>query len=200
MKNVMLFIDGTLLYHDWNDTAPTGCKMNLEKLMKTIVSKRGDYTLKRCYYYTTKLDGTYLKAEKDAQERFLEKLTHIPRLELRFGRIQRKTMDISPCKNKIKCDKCGNNVTATLTTFIDKGTDVNLAIDMLSYAYKSNYDVALLLSRDSDFIKAVNEVKELGKDVELVIFKNAKDKARGLWGAVDDWIILDEKDCKDSSL
>ncbi len=200
MKDVMLFIDGTLLYYDWNGTAPAGCKMDLEKLIKIIISKRADYTLKRCYYYTTKLDDNYSAAQRQQQENFISKLRHIPRLELRFGRIQRKTTEISPAKNSIKCNHCSNLVTGTLVTFGDKGTDVNLAVDMLTYAYKQNYDVAILLSRDADFEKAVKEIKECGKDVELVLFEKSKDKARGLYDCVDNWIILDQNDCVQAKL
>ncbi len=200
MKNVMLFIDGTLLYHDWNATAPSGCKMDLEKLINTVIAKRKDYVLKRCYYYISKLDDNYSAEKRKDQENFLSKLKHIPRLELRFGRVQRKETYITPSRNQITCNGCGQQVTATLTTYVDKGTDVNLAVDMLAYANKNNYDVAILLSRDADFVKAVQEVKELGKDVELAIFKNTKDRARALWDSVDNWIILDSKDCLASCL
>ncbi|WP_445491022.1 NYN domain-containing protein [Niallia sp. 03133] len=47
----------------------------------------------------------------------------------------------------------------------EKRTDVNLALDMLIDAFNNNYDKAVLLSGDSDFIKAVDEVRKLNKEV-----------------------------------
>lgn len=47
----------------------------------------------------------------------------------------------------------------------DKRTDVNLAVDMLVDAFHNRYDKAVLLSGDSDFIKAVEEVRKLNKVV-----------------------------------
>lgn len=43
------------------------------------------------------------------------------------------------------------------TIFGEKGVDVGLAVDMVSYA--SNYDAAVLVSGDADFVPAVFEVK-----------------------------------------
>ena len=46
-----------------------------------------------------------------------------------------------------------------------KGVDVRLAIDMLSKAQRQEYDVAVLVSGDSDFVDLVKLVKESGKHV-----------------------------------
>ena len=47
----------------------------------------------------------------------------------------------------------------------DKRTDVNIAVDMLVDAFYNRYDKAVLLSGDTDFIKAVDEVRNLKKTV-----------------------------------
>lgn len=55
------------------------------------------------------------------------------------------------------------------TTFYteEKGTDVNLAVHLLSKAYNSAYDVAVLVSGDTDYLSAIKEVYRLGKVVVL---------------------------------
>jgi uncharacterized protein (TIGR00288 family) len=48
--------------------------------------------------------------------------------------------------------------------------DVKLAIDMLLHASRDNYDVAILVSGDTDFVDMVQAVKDLGKNVEVLLF------------------------------
>jgi uncharacterized LabA/DUF88 family protein len=51
-----------------------------------------------------------------------------------------------------------------------KGVDIALTKDMLSHAYLNNYDVALLIAGDGDYVPLVDEVKRLGKRVHLAFF------------------------------
>lgn len=51
-----------------------------------------------------------------------------------------------------------------------KGVDIALATDFLSNAFANNYDVAVLIAGDADYIPMVNEVKRLGKLVYVVFF------------------------------
>jgi uncharacterized LabA/DUF88 family protein len=48
-----------------------------------------------------------------------------------------------------------------------KKVDIKLSVDMLANAYMGNYDVAILVSGDADFVPAVREVQRLGKFVYL---------------------------------
>ncbi len=54
----------------------------------------------------------------------------------------------------------------------EKGVDVQLATDLLIGAFDDLYDVALVLSSDTDLIPAIMKVKELGKQVEYVGFSH----------------------------
>jgi uncharacterized LabA/DUF88 family protein len=51
-----------------------------------------------------------------------------------------------------------------------KGVDIALAKDFLSNAYNDNYDVAVLVAGDGDYIPLVEEVKRLGKVVYVAFF------------------------------
>lgn len=53
-----------------------------------------------------------------------------------------------------------------------KGVDVDLATDMILFACRNHYDVAILVSGDGDFIPAVEKVKDMGKRVEIACFEN----------------------------
>jgi len=51
---------------------------------------------------------------------------------------------------------------------VEKGTDVNLATCMLAAAYQNAYDVAILVSADSDYIPIIRQVSNFGKNVVAV--------------------------------
>jgi len=48
-----------------------------------------------------------------------------------------------------------------------KGVDISLTTDMLSHAHLKNYDVAILVAGDGDFVPLVNAVKATGRRVVL---------------------------------
>lgn len=52
---------------------------------------------------------------------------------------------------------------------MEKGTDVNLATDMLIKGYHNAYDTAILVSADSDFAKVIQDLKRIGKVIELAV-------------------------------
>lgn len=54
----------------------------------------------------------------------------------------------------------------------EKGTDVNLAVCMLSKAFTNAYDIAVLVSGDSDYVPVVKELHHLGKIVILATLPN----------------------------
>jgi uncharacterized LabA/DUF88 family protein len=51
-----------------------------------------------------------------------------------------------------------------------KAVDIALAKDFLSHAFLDNYEVAVLVSGDGDYVPLIHEVKRLGKIVYIVFF------------------------------
>lgn len=56
--------------------------------------------------------------------------------------------------------------------FHEKGVDVKIAVDLLVGAYENIYDVAILVSSDTDLIPAIEKVRALGKKVEYIGFSH----------------------------
>jgi NYN domain len=54
-----------------------------------------------------------------------------------------------------------------------KGVDIALTKDFLSHAFLNNYDVALLMAGDGDYMPLIAEVKGLGKVVYVAFFAEA---------------------------
>lgn len=73
-----------------------------------------------------------------------------------WGRIQERTRTAR---------LCGESTTARVKYWEQKGVDVRLAIDMLAKAHRGEYDAAVLISGDNDFVDLVTAVKEMGKHV-----------------------------------
>lgn len=53
-------------------------------------------------------------------------------------------------------------------SYHEKGVDVRLSVEMIRLARQDKYDIAYLLSSDTDLVPAVEEVLSLGKKVKYI--------------------------------
>ncbi|WP_455758366.1 NYN domain-containing protein [Ruminococcus champanellensis] len=73
---------------------------------------------------------------------------------------------------------------------VEKGTDLNLAIHALTKAFYNSYDVAFIMSADTDYISLYKQLKTIGKIVVVVAVKGQS--IPKVIPEVDDYIFLDE--------
>jgi uncharacterized LabA/DUF88 family protein len=71
---------------------------------------------------------------------------------------------------------------------VEKGIDIMLATDLLYFAWNNFYDVAVLVSGDSDFAYAAQAVKNMGKHVEVAYFESGT--SRDLLNVADNRHLL----------
>jgi len=120
-----------------------------------------------------------------AQQKFFESLKRTPLLELHLGKLVTRSLN----KVRIKCKTCGHQHADSINCpkcrcaipiescqrTIEKGVDVQLAINMLIDAIGNRYDIALLFSGDADFCPAVTYIcKQLNKEVIYCHFPSPK--------------------------
>lgn len=179
MKKGMLFIDGSNVFYDWTNYN-TGKKIDIEKYINYVKEKFKDVDIIRTYYFATKTDANF---------NFLQQINKLSYCEVITGHLQNKTISIKEHHN-LNCADCGKSITGSITTKVDKGTDVNIAVEMLKHAYINTYDTAILVSRDADFSSVVRIIKNLGKNVELVLFEDSKNSAWELTDCVDNVILI----------
>jgi uncharacterized LabA/DUF88 family protein len=74
--------------------------------------------------------------------------------------------------------------------FIEKGVDVALVTRMLSLLRLNAFDTAVIVSGDNDMTEAVREVKNAGKKVEVISFRNGIGKQ--LREEADDFFAIDD--------
>jgi len=61
-----------------------------------------------------------------------------------------------------------------LVYYVEKATDINLALDLVLDAQKGHYDRAFIISNDGDFSTAVSSAIYLGKKIIYVAIGNKK--------------------------
>ena len=54
--------------------------------------------------------------------------------------------------------------------------DIQLATDMLSNGFSDNYDIAILVAGDADYVPLIEEVQRLGKLVYVTFFRQCTGK------------------------
>ena len=147
---IMIFIDGSNLF---GACRILSFKIDLEKLVSELVGGRD--LIRPCYYCSF--------PEKPSQGN----LDFIRSLNYLGFKVVQKTL-------KKRYDTTGKEY------FIEKGVDVALVIDMLGMAYKNAYDVAVLVAGDGDYVGLAEEVRNLGKRVEIAFFEDNPDASTSL--------------------
>jgi len=142
---VAIFIDGSNLYHALRSNFRRYDLNFAEFASKLCGSRR----LFRTYYYNVLQDQTQRPDGYRDQQEFLDNLRKTPYLELRLG-----------------STKLAQGIP------VEKGIDIMLATDLLYFAWNDAYDVAILVSGDSDFAYALQSVKNMGKYVEIAYFES----------------------------
>jgi uncharacterized LabA/DUF88 family protein len=142
---VALFIDGSNLYHALQSNFKRH-NLNFAEFANKLTGSRH---LFRTYYYNVLQDPTRWPDAYREQQEFLDILRKTPYLEVRLG-----------------STKMAQGVP------VEKGIDIMLATDLLHFAWNGLYDVAVLVSGDSDFAYALQAVKNMGKHVEVAYFES----------------------------
>lgn len=144
-EKVAVFIDGANLLHGLSQDFKR-IDVDFEKLVAKLIGTR---SLTRVYYYTAIIDQTVNPSQYQKQLRFLDAMKKKSYFSVVLGRLESRG-----------------------GTYIEKGVDIALAIDLLDLAYHQTYDTAILITGDGDFSRAVEIVQRMGKHVENACTKS----------------------------
>lgn len=166
MFRVMVFID----YQNFN--------INLHEHYKGRTFKPINYwalgkAINEIIPFQSEVIKTYLFAYKPCEELmkldfyskyydWLNSIRKTPHLEIIEGRQELRTYD------GIQLDI--NNPKTYYTE--EKETDINLATHMVAKGFQNSYDIAILVSGDTDYIKVVETLHNIGKTVVIAHFKH----------------------------
>src|SRR3989344_2410360 len=141
LLRVSIFIDGSNLYHNLKRHK---LKTKFENII-SIVSK--GRTTSKIFYYTALLDEKVDKVRYLTHRRFLDKLEKIPKFQIIICHLRKIILSDGSME------------------FLIKGDDIHLASDLIAGAFRNEYDEAVIISGDEDFVPAINIVKQQGKKV-----------------------------------
>ena len=160
MKRTYVYIDAFNLYygavkgtnHKW---------LNIYNLCKHLSPKNDIVAIK---YFTALVSAR--KADQNQpirQKIYIRALETIPCLKIYYGHFLTHDQHLPLVKPK------GRKHFAHVYRTEEKGSDVNLATHLLFDAYKNNYDIAVIISNDSDLFEAIKIVKEdFGKTIGML--------------------------------
>lgn len=147
-NKVMIFIDGSNVFLECR-------RLNIEILYEKFVNfLSSNRNVMRISYYSGK------KVPPAANQKRIFKALRKLGINVFTKPLKRRNELCPLCKK-------------TYYKSIEKGVDAAIATDLLWYAFQKSYDIAILISGDSDFVPPVERVRLLGKQVQIWAFKDA---------------------------
>jgi len=192
----MVFIDGSNWYHAMKSIGLYSSRIDYWNFARKLSEEHRSVVEIR--YYVGKVSGDLTRTRE--QEQFLNTIKN-QNVRVVLGSVEKQR--VQPDKNQIqqtlkKLRGAFSDLNPMILdelerlmsegTYVDKEkkVDVNLAVDMVARAMKNEFDVAYLVSADSDFVPAVEIVRETGKKV----FAATPGHGYGLKNAVNSFIRL----------
>ena len=187
MTRVCVYVDGFNLYfglkskgwrrHYWLDLAT----------LSTALLK-SEQQLETVHYFTSRIRTTG-KNQQDMQRQtcYLEALETLPGLVTHFGRYLEKPRT---------CLYCG----ARWMGYEEKMTDVNIAVQMLNDAFADRFDVAILISGDSDRTTPLQTLRQQFPTKRLIVAFPPGRKSTDLSNAAHGFFTIGEAHLRQSQL
>jgi uncharacterized LabA/DUF88 family protein len=143
-ERVIVYVDGFNLYFGLLEAGFNNCKwLNINKLAANLLQINQE--LIEIKYFTSRVSNNPDKQKR--QTTYIEALESVG-IKMFYGHYQ---------SDKTECRQCGN----IWPTFHEKMTDVNIATQIMIDAFQDRYDMAMLISGDSDLVPPIRTIHEL---------------------------------------
>jgi uncharacterized LabA/DUF88 family protein len=151
-ERVIAYVDGFNLYFGMKDAGFEQCKwLDLHLLASNILKPNQE--LVGVKYFTSRVGNNPDKQKR--QSNYIDAL-ETTNVKIIYGHYQ---------TSSIECNRCGFN----WPTYNEKMTDVNIATQMLIDAYQDNFDMAMLISGDSDLVPPIRAIHSLFKQKRVFV-------------------------------
>ena len=139
MQRVIAYVDGFNFYYSLRELRwERFYWLNFQCLALKLLQPLQE--LKTTKYFTTIVGDN--EGKRRRQGLYIDALKTLDNFEIYYGHFLSDT---------IECQKCGH----IHQTHHEKMTDVNIAVQMLTDAYQDNFDIAMLITADSDLTNAI---------------------------------------------
>ncbi|MEO6254379.1 MAG: NYN domain-containing protein [Ferruginibacter sp.] len=143
MERVIVYVDGFNLYFGMMEAGFSYCRwLNVKALAQNLL--QNNQQLIEVKYFTARVSNNPDKQKR--QSTYLDALYN-EGVKIMYGQYQNNNLD---------CHRCGHIWMAAN----EKMTDVNIATNILVDAYQDKYDMAMLVSGDSDLVPPIKAVHE----------------------------------------
>lgn len=151
-ERVVAYIDGFNLYFGIREAGFDNCRwLNVKKLVESLLQSNQE--LVQVKYFTSRVSNNPDKQKR--QSTYIDALESL-NIKIYYGNYQ---------DSATECNRCGH----IWRTAKEKMTDVNIATKIITDAFRDEYDMALLISGDSDLTPPIREVHDLFKDKRVFI-------------------------------
>ena len=152
MTRLNVYVDGFNLYFGMTEAGFSNCKwLDIHKLATNI--KEPQDTINSVKYFTSRISNNIPKQQR--QNIYLDALASTP-IQIILGQFRNQY---------VSCGNCGGGWWDSK----EKMTDVNIASYLLIDAYKDDFDVAFIISGDSDLVPPVKHIKEAFPQKKIII-------------------------------
>lgn len=184
---LITYIDGFNLYFGLREAGFRRYYwLDVEKLSSSLA--RPDQEMKHTKYFTSRVSASATDPGKDRrQAAYLEALETLPNTSLFYGHYLNKTA---------RCRQCGSQ----WNTHEEKMTDVNIAVELLSDAHDDRFDVALIISADSDLVGPIERVRQRYPDKRVIVAFPPNRTSDRLKSAASGWFRIGEAKLRQSQL
>lgn len=160
MKTIV-YIDGFNFYYGAVKGTPFKW-LNLHELCRVLLPKNEIVQIK---YFTAKIKGRPDDPNQQLRQQiFLRALKTLPNFEIFYGHFLSHIVPM-----RVAHPKPGEPRFIEVIKTEEKGSDVNLAVNLLNDAYKGLFEVAAIISNDSDLLEPIRIVqRELGLTVGII--------------------------------
>jgi uncharacterized LabA/DUF88 family protein len=152
MDRLVAYVDGFNLYFGLKDK---GWKryywLNIQKLCVNLLKVNQNLVMTK--YFTARITDPPDKQRR--QSTYIEALTMLNNFQIFFGKYQ---------LNSWKCNSCLSRFEVPN----EKMTDVNIAVELLTDAFQNKFDIALVISADSDLVAPIKKTKELFPSKKII--------------------------------
>jgi uncharacterized LabA/DUF88 family protein len=180
-ERVVVYVDGFNLYFGIREASYHKSRwLNVRLLAQNLL--KPNQILKEVKYFTSRVSNHPEKQKR--QSVYLEALQS-EGVKIFYGNYQNST---------ILCNRCGH----TWLIAKEKMTDVNIATQIIIDAYNDEFDMAMLISGDSDLVPPINSVHKNFKNKRVFIAFPPKRHNNSMAIAAKGSLIIGRKKLADS--
>ncbi len=151
-ERVIVYVDGFNIYFGMLEAGYDYCKwLNLKELVLSLLKPNQEVA--ELKYFTSRVSNNPDKQKR--QSSYIEALES-QGIRIYYGHYQ---------KDLVECKRCGN----IWPNYNEKMTDVNIATQMLVDAYQDKYDMAMLVSGDSDLVPPIRAIHDNFKQKRVFV-------------------------------